>query len=54
MNLSLKRPELLRNCLVDGVVGNVWIKKIEDGDFLFLFGTINVEYMAGPPVRAII
>jgi hypothetical protein len=33
------------------IVGNVWVKRLETGDFLFLLGTVNAEFMAGPPVR---
>jgi len=42
--LSTTQPLLLTNCLVDGVVGQVWVKALPDGDYLFLFGTAKVEY----------
>jgi hypothetical protein len=45
LNLSPDRPLLLTDCLVDGVVGQVWVKALPDGDYLFLFGTVKVEYM---------
>jgi hypothetical protein len=39
------QPLLLRDCLVDGVWGQVWVKPLEKGDYLFLFGTTKVELM---------
>jgi hypothetical protein len=45
LNLRTDRPLILKNCLVDGVVADVWIKALEDGDFLYLLGTVNVEFM---------
>jgi len=50
MGLSEESPVILKDCRVDGVVGDVWAKRLEDGDFLFLFGTVNAEFMAGRPV----
>ena len=29
--------------MVDGVCGDVWLKALGDGDFLFLFGTVSVH-----------
>lgn len=43
-SLSIEKPLLLTKCLVDGVVGQVWVKALPDGDYLFLFGTAKVEY----------
>jgi hypothetical protein len=40
-----QRPLLLKDCLVDGVWGQVWVKPLEKGDYLFLFGTTKVELM---------
>lgn len=34
---------LLKDCLVDGVWGSVWVKPLEGGEYLFLFGTAKVE-----------
>ena len=36
---------ILKDCLVDGVVAHVWVKRLESGDFLFLLGTVNAEFM---------
>ena len=33
------------NCRVDGVWGNVYARRLADGDILFLFGTAKVEYL---------
>jgi transposase len=45
LNLSVDKPLLLTDCLVDGVVGQVWVKALAGGEYLFLFGTVKVEYM---------
>lgn len=51
LNSRTDRPLILKGCLVDGVVADVWVKELSDGDFLYLLGTVNAEFMAGPPVR---
>lgn len=38
------KPVILPDCMVDGVWGNVWIKPLPTGDYLFLFGTGKVEF----------
>jgi transposase len=45
LELRTDRPLILKNCLVDGVVADVWVKALEDGDFLYLLGTVNSEFM---------
>lgn len=45
LNLRMDRPLILKNCLVDGVVANVWVKELSDGDFLYLLGTVNSDFM---------
>lgn len=35
----------LADCMVDGVWGNVYIKPLEDGDILFVFGTCQAKYL---------
>ena len=40
-----QRPLLLKDCLVDGVWGQVWVKPLEKGEYLFLFGTAKVELL---------
>jgi len=32
-------------CLVDGVWGQAWVQALAGGDFLYLFGTVDVAYM---------
>jgi hypothetical protein len=41
--LTIEKPLLLTDCLVDGVVGDVWVKALPGGDYLFLFGSGKVE-----------
>lgn len=36
---------LLADCQVDGVWGHVWLKVLENGDYLFLFGTAPLGFM---------
>ena len=36
---------LFAHCQVDGVWGNAWVKRLDTGDFLFLFGTVNPAWM---------
>jgi hypothetical protein len=43
-DLSLEKPLLLTHCLVDGIVGHVWVKALPEGDYLYLFGNAKVEY----------
>lgn len=45
LNLEVDRPLILKDCLVDGVVADVWVQALRDGDFLYLLGTVNVEFM---------
>ncbi len=45
LGLSREAPSTFKDCLVDGVVGDVWARRLEDGDSLFLFGTVNVKFM---------
>lgn len=43
-SLSKEKPLLLTDCLVDGVVGHVWVKTLPEGDYMYLFGNAKVEY----------
>lgn len=45
--LGLKEgtPLVMEGVMVDGVWANVWLMKLKDGDFLFLFGTVTVKFM---------
>ena len=45
LDLSPGKALILRDCIVDGVVAHVWVKRLETGDFLFLLGTVNAEFM---------
>ena len=33
------------NCRVDGCWGNVWIKRLNETEYLYLFGTVETEYL---------
>lgn len=39
--LATEQPLYLQDCIVDGVWVNVYLKKLSDGDYLFLIGTIK-------------
>ena len=43
--LRENKPLTLCDCLVDGIVGHVWVMLLEDGDYLFLFGTVEVKFI---------
>lgn len=43
--LSENKPLALCDCLVNGVVGHVWVMLLENGDYLFLFGTVEVKFI---------
>lgn len=45
MNLPKGKAMVFSECLIDGVLGNVWVKRLADGDFLFLFGTVKAPIM---------
>lgn len=38
------KPRLFTDCMVDGVWGNIWVKPLQAGEYLFLFGTAKVEF----------
>lgn len=33
------------NCLVDGCWGNVWIKRLDEAEYLYLFGNVEVHFL---------
>jgi hypothetical protein len=39
--LATENEPYFTNCLVDGVVVNVWLKKTGKDDYLFLIGTMK-------------
>ena len=45
LSLVEDKPLTLCDCLVDGVVGDVWVMLLGNGDYLFLFGTVKVKFM---------
>jgi hypothetical protein len=45
LNLRENKPLTLCDCLVDGVVGHVWVMLLDNGDYLFLFGTVEAKFM---------
>ncbi len=50
-DLATQQPLCLQDCLVDGVWVNVYLKKLEDGDFLFLIGTLKEPKHLGQVYR---
>jgi hypothetical protein len=44
-DLTLGEPVLLSDCQVDGTWGHVWLSILENGEYLFLFGTATLEFM---------
>jgi hypothetical protein len=45
LGLRTDRPLVVKGCLVDGVVADVWAKRLSGGDILYLLGTVNAEFM---------
>lgn len=45
LNFHGNTPLVFCDCLVDGVWGHVWVKALDEGEFLFLFGTAPVKFM---------
>jgi hypothetical protein len=43
--LPAEEPVLLKDCMVDGIWGDVWVKALGEDEYLFLFGTARVEYL---------
>lgn len=38
-------PIIFFDCQVDGIWGHAWIKTLNEGEFLFLFGNVTVKFM---------
>jgi len=45
LGLAAGQVRRLAHCQVDGVWGQVWVKALAGGDFLFLFGNVGLPYM---------
>ena len=45
LTLKPNDPVILENCQVDGVWGHAWVEILDDGDYLFLFGTTVLKFM---------
>jgi hypothetical protein len=43
--LAKSTPLCLADCLVDGVWGNVYLKRTAEGDLLYLFGTMEAKHL---------
>ena len=43
--LAKRKVIKIANCMVDGVWGNVYAKRLPDGDILYLFGTAKLNYL---------
>jgi Transposase DDE domain len=45
-DLATEKVQCFRDCLVDGVIVNVWLKKLDGDEYLFLIGTTHgVEHL---------
>jgi hypothetical protein len=51
LGLKINTPLLLKNCMMDGVLGHVWVMLIKNGDYLFLFSTIKQPKFMGQMYR---
>lgn len=45
LNLSVGVTYMFSECQVDGCWGQAWIKRLNEEDYLYLFGTVDVKFM---------
>lgn len=51
LDLKVDKPILLKNCMLDGVLGHVWVMLLKNGDYLFLFSNIKQPEFMGQIYR---
>lgn len=44
-NLAIGQVLVIPDCRVDGVWGKVWLKRLDETEYLYLFGTVELRYM---------
>lgn len=44
-NLAIGQVLLLADCMVDGIWGHGWIKRLDEHEYLYLFGTAQVSHL---------
>ncbi len=45
LKLAIGQSYQLMGCLVDGCWGNAWIKRLDEHEYLFLFGNVEVKFL---------
>ena len=45
LNLAVGASYTFNECQVDGCWGKVWVKRLGEADYLYLFGTVEVKFM---------
>lgn len=43
LSFPADKPVIIKECILDGVGGPVWVKALADGDYLFLFARAKVD-----------
>lgn len=58
LGLTVGSTYSVRSCQVDGCWGSVWVKRLEETEYLYLMGSVEVSHLgslyrkrSGPPVR---
>ncbi len=46
LRLTIGASRILSNCLVDGCWGHVWVKRLDEDEYLYLFGSVKAEFLA--------
>ncbi len=45
LKLAIGKSCQVMDCLVDGCWGNAWIKRLDENEYLFLFGNVEVKFL---------
>lgn len=46
LKLSRGASRTFWHCLVDGCWGNAWVKRLDEDEYLYVFGTVKAEFLA--------
>jgi hypothetical protein len=46
LKLSPGTSRIFSNCLVDGCWGNAWVKRLDEHEYLYVFGNVKAEFLA--------
>lgn len=46
LKLSVGASHIFSNCLVDGCWGNAWVKRLDEDEYLYVFGSVKAGFLA--------